>query len=270
MKNLKDKNVLITGGALGMGKSLAMMFLKQGSRVTIVDILEDKLNQTKQELSQFGYVSAYVCNIADKKAVYDLAAKVKNDFGTIDILVNNAGVVKSNPFMEKPDETIEKTIAVNLMAHFWTIKAFLPGMIEKKEGHMVNIASAGGLLGVPYITDYCASKFAVIGLTESLRQEIKLLGLKNINFSYVCPNTVNTGMFDGAKAVKGTKMLSTEAVTKKIIAGIKKNKSMIGVPASVYLLPIVKAIMPIPMMDLFCRIMGIATSSETMTGRKNI
>jgi short-subunit dehydrogenase len=142
-------------------------------------------------------------------------------------------------------------------------------MVSKGEGVIVNMASAGGLLGVPYISDYCASKFAVIGLTESLRQEMALAGQKKIKFIYVCPNTVSTGMFAGAQAVKGTKMLTPEDVTVKIIDGIKNGKAMIGVPSSVYSLPLIKAILPISVMDFLCRVLGIATSSKTMTGRKD-
>jgi len=267
MKELRGKNVLITGGALGMGRSLARLLLQEGCRVAIVDIREADLEDARSDLSRSGEISSFVCDISDRSAVYTLADKVRAEFGDIDILVNNAGVVKSDPFLEKPDEVIERTVAVNLLAHFWTMKAFLPAMVARKEGHVVNMASAGGLLGVPYISDYCASKFAVIGLTESLRQEFKLKGLRKVRFTYVCPNTVGTGMFAGAKPVKGTKLLSAEDVTVKIVQGIKKNRSFIGVPLSVYLVPLTKAITPIPMLDLFNRAMGIATSSETTVGR---
>jgi all-trans-retinol dehydrogenase (NAD+) len=267
MKDLRGKNVLITGGALGMGRSLARLLLQEGCRVAIVDIRETDLGEAREELSNHGEVASYACDISDKEKVYALAQKVQAEFGTIDILVNNAGVVKSDPFLEKPDEVIERTVAVNLLAHFWTMKAFLPGMVAKKEGHVVNMASAGGLLGVPYISDYCATKFAVVGLTESLRQEFKLRGLRKIRFTYVCPNTVGTGMFAGAKPVKGTKLLSAEDVTTRIVQGIRKGSSFIGVPFSVYLVPLTKAITPIPVLDLFNRIMGIATSSETTVGR---
>ncbi|MBN2025921.1 MAG: SDR family oxidoreductase [Actinobacteria bacterium] len=267
MKDMRSKNVLITGGALGMGKSLAALLLQEGCRVAIVDIREADLDVAREELSRYGEIVSYACDISDREKVYALARRVQAEFGTIDILVNNAGVVKSNPFMEKPDETIERTVAVNLLAHFWTMKAFLPGMVAKKEGHVVNMASAGGLLGVPYISDYCATKFAVVGLTESLRQEFKLRGLRKIRFTYVCPNTVGTGMFAGARPVKGTRLLSAEDVTTRIVQGIKNNRSFIGVPLSVYLVPLTKAITPIPVLDLFNRVMGIATSSETTTGR---
>jgi all-trans-retinol dehydrogenase (NAD+) len=268
MKDLRGKNVLITGGALGMGRSLARMLLGEGCRVVIVDIREDDLEEARKELESCGDIVSYLCDISDRERVYALAEKVQDEFGDIDILVNNAGVVRSDPFLEKPDDAIERTVAVNLLAHFWTMKAFLPGMVARKEGHVVNMASAGGLLGVPYISDYCATKFAVVGLTESLRQEFKLRKLGNIRFTYVCPNTVGTGMFEGAKPVKGTKLLTAEEVTEKIVQGIKKNRSFIGVPLSVYLLPLTKSITPIPVLDLFNRVMGIATSSETTVGRR--
>lgn len=269
MKDLRGKNVLITGGALGMGRSMAGLFLEEGARVCIVDLRERELEAARQELGRAGEVAAYVCDISDRQCVYELAAKVSAEFGVIDVLVNNAGIVKSNPFMEKPDDIIEQTIKVNLLAHFWTMKAFLPGMMDKKAGHVVNMASAGGLLGVPYITDYCASKFGVIGLTESLRQEMQLEGYRKIKFTYVCPNTVATGMFAGAKRVKFTKMLEPEDVTRRIIAGVKKNKGMVGVPLSVYAVPLLKAITPIPILDLQNRLLGIATSSKTTVGRQD-
>ncbi len=269
MKNLRGKNVLVTGGALGMGRCMAELFLKEGSRVALVDIREKELEEARKELKRWGEVFAYICDISNREKVYQLAEKIKEEMGVVDVLVNNAGVVNSHPILEKPDQAIEKTVAVNLLAHFWTIKAFLPGMISKNEGHIVNMASAGGLLGVPYITDYCATKFGVVGLTESLRQEMKLKGFRKIRFTYVCPNTVNTGMFAGAKPVKGTKLLQPEYVALKIVDGVKKNRSFIGIPLSVYLIPLTKAIAPIPVLDAFNRLMGIATSSETTVGRRD-
>jgi len=153
------------------------------------------------------------------------------------------------------------------MAHFWTMKAFLPGMIAKREGYVVNMSSAGGLLAVPYISDYCASKFAVVGLTEALRQEFRLEGMSGIKFMCVCPNTVGTGLFDGATMVKGTKLLTAEQVTEKIIKGIKRNRSFVGVPSSVYTVPLLKAILPPGAMDFLNRVLGISTSSKTTKGR---
>lgn len=267
MKDLSGKYVLITGGALGMGKSLARLFLQEGSKVALVDIRKEELAKTAGELEPLGEVAVFVCDISDRQKVYELADRVAGEFGTVDILVNNAGIVKSSPFMEKPDEAIERVLAVNLMAHFWTMKAFLPGMVSKGQGYVVNMSSAGGLLAVPYISDYSASKFAVVGLTEALRQEFRLEGMPGMRFMCVCPNTVGTGLFDGATMVKGTRLLTAEQVTEKIIKGIKKNRSFVGVPSSVYTVPLVKAVLPPRAMDFLNKALGISTSSKTTKGR---
>jgi all-trans-retinol dehydrogenase (NAD+) len=267
VRQLYGKNALVTGGAMGMGKSLAGLLLREGARVAIVDIRDAELEAARKELAGVGTVAAFKCDITDRLAVYALADSVREEFGTIDLLVNNAGIVKAHPLMDKPDELIELTVAVNLLAHFWTMKAFLPDMLARRSGHIVNMASAGGILGVPYISDYCASKFGAIGLAESVRQELRLQGYKKIKVSYVCPNTVGTGMFAGNKAVKGTKMLEPEDVTTRIVTGIKRGKERIYVPGSVYTAALLKDVLPVPVMDLTSRLMGIATSSQNMTGR---
>lgn len=267
MTELRGKVAVITGAALGMGKSLAGLLVHEGCRVALVDIRERELEEVRKELSGHGTVAAFVCDVTQRDRVYGLANEVHRELGPVDILVNNAGVVNARPFLEKDDQAMERTVAVNLLALFWTMKAFLPDMVSRGAGHVVNMASAGGLLGVPYIADYCATKFAVVGLTESLRQEFKLRGLRDIRFTYVCPNTVATGMFEGARPVRGTRLLAPEEVTAKIAEGIKKNRSFIGVPASVYLIPLVKALTPTPLLDAFNRVMGIATSSEKTVGR---
>lgn len=270
MRKLEGKNALVTGAALGMGRCLSRLLLEEGMRVALFDIRTTELAQAKEDLGRLGDVAAYRCDISDRQAVYDAARLVRREFGPVDLLLNNAGIVGSHPFLQKPDEWIEKTIAVNLLSIFWTTKAFLPDMLSKGEGHVVNMASAGGLLGVPYITDYSATKFAVVGLTESLRQEMKLSGHRKVRFTYVCPNTVDTGMFRGARPVKGTKLLLPEEVAVKILKGIKRNKGMIGIPGSVYTVPLIKAVMPIPAMDFLNRVLGISTSSETTTGRVDL
>lgn len=267
MRDLRGKNALVTGAAMGMGKSISRQLLLEGARVALVDIRAEALEAAREELEKLGDVAAYKCDISDRQAVYDMAGKVKQEFGAIDLLVNNAGIVKANLFMDKPDELLEKTVAVNLMSLFWGTKAFLPDMIARGSGHIVNMASAGGILGVPYISDYCATKFGAIGFTESLRQEMKLQGLGNIKFTYVCPNTVGTGMFAGNKPVKGTRMLEPDDVATKIIKGIKRGKARIYVPASVHAAALLKVILPVPVMDFQSRVLGIATSSEKMTGR---
>jgi len=265
VKDLSGQNALVTGAAMGMGKSLSRLLLLEGVRVAVVDVREEALEATRKELDPLGDVASFGCDVSDRHAVYEMAVKVREEFGAIDLLVNNAGIVKAGLFTGKPDELLERTVAVNLMSLFWMTKAFLPDMIAGGRGHIVNMASAGGILGVPYISDYCATKFGVIGFTESLRQEMKLRGLGK--FTYVCPNTVGTGMFAGNKPVKGTRMLEPEDVTTKIIKGIKKGKARVYVPSSVHLAALLKVVLPVPVMDIQCRVLGVATSSEKMTGR---
>lgn len=117
----------------------------------------------------------YAVDVSDREAVYRTAAKVRQDVGPVDILINNAGIVCCKTMLELPDKAIENTFAVNILAHYWTIKSFLPDMIRQKRGHIVTIASVTGLIGVYGCTDYSATKFACIGLHESLNCELKVI-----------------------------------------------------------------------------------------------
>jgi short-subunit dehydrogenase len=269
MKDLKGKTAVVTGAAMGMGKSLAASLLREGCTVALVDLNKEALNETAAELNKLGPCSAFVCDIADRKAVYELAGKIDKALGKVAILVNNAGIVRAGSVEEMDDETVEKIININLVSQFWTTKAFLPSIKKQPEGHIVNFASAGGILAIPWISAYCASKFGVIGFTDALRQEMKKMKLK-IGVTVVCPNTVNTGMFQGSKMVAGTKMLSAEGVTKKVLNAIKKNKPMVAVPSFPvrFLTPLTKVLLPINAMDWMNKTLGMWDANDTWTGRK--
>jgi all-trans-retinol dehydrogenase (NAD+) len=139
-----------------------------------------------------------VCDVTKREVVMDVASKTLHEVGPVDVLINNAGIVSGSNIDELEPEKIQRTFAVNVISHFWTIKAFLPKMIERQTGHIVTIASAAGLGGTARLTDYCASKFAAVGLDESLRHELQHRGLDHsIKTTCVCPFYINTGMFDG-------------------------------------------------------------------------
>ena len=266
---IEGELAVVTGGAMGMGKSVSRRLLEAGCAVAIVDINEKALSSTADELSPFGDCRPYVCDIADRTAVYSLAKTIQHQMGTVSILVNNAGIVQPAPLSRLADETIEKTLRVNLIAQFWTCKAFLPGMIARNNGHVVNVASAGGILALPNLSAYCASKFGVVGFTDALRQEMKKEKV-NVGFTVVCPNTVGTGMFEGSKMVAGTRLLDPEDVAAKIVAGISKNKAMVAVPSVPVkmLTPLTKAILPINLMDRLNQMLGMWGANHTWTGRK--
>ena len=255
---------------LRCSKSLAGMLLSEGCSVVLVDINEKALKKTVEELSKKGACKSYLCDISDRQAVYDLAGKVKNDLGAVSILINNAGIVKAGELMDLADDVVQKIIDINLTAMFWTCKAFLPDMIGRNEGHVVNFASAGGILALPNLSAYCASKFGVIGFTDAVRQEMKKHKL-NIGFTSVCPNTVGTGMFEGADMVVGTKLLKPEEVTKRVLKAIKKNKAMVAVPTIPvkFLTPLTKLLLPIHAMDWLNGLLGMWTANDMTTGRTN-
>ena len=139
---LKDKCAIVTGGAMGIGLATSKRLLMEGAVVTLWDLNKTALEQAKEELSHLEKV---------------------------DILINNAGFVSGGEFLERPDEEWERTIDVNLTAVLYTIRAFLPEMYERNSGCIVNISSAAGTIGVAGLAVYTATKWAVWGLTESLR-----------------------------------------------------------------------------------------------------
>lgn len=127
-----------------------------------------------------------------------MAQEAKSKIGDVDILVNNAGIVQGKMISELNDFMIHKTMVVNSESHLWLIKEFIGPMKEKNSGHIVSIASVAGTAGCPEMTDYCASKFAAVGLMESLRVELKREKF-DIKTTIICPYFINTGMFDGVK-----------------------------------------------------------------------
>ncbi len=269
MKQFKGTLAVVTGAAMGMGKSLSALLLTEGCRVALVDINKANLESTKTELSKIGECQSYVCDISSRDEVFKLAAKIEKDMGPVSILINNAGIVNAAPVMEMPVETIEKIITINLTSQFWTVKAFLPSIAKQKEGHIVNFASAGGILAIPNIAAYCASKFGVVGFTDALRQEMKKQKL-NIGVTMVCPNTVNTGMFSGSKMVAGTKMLTPDKVCRQVMKGIRKNTAMVAVPSLPVKIvtPLTKVLMPIHAMDWMNKVLGMWDANDTWKGRK--
>lgn len=269
MKEMKGVVALVTGAAMGMGKHVSQLLLAQGCRLILVDINREALIQTTAELSGSGECFSYCCDISNREEIRRLVEGVLRDVGPVSILVNNAGIVKAGGLLDLEEEVIEKTIQVNLLSQFWMTRAFLPEMRKMKEGHIVNFASAGGLLALPNLSVYCASKFGVVGFSAAIRQEMKKNRI-NIGVTMVCPNTVDTGMFDGSKMVAGTKLLSSEKVAQQVIKGIQKNKPIVAVPSLPVkvVTPLVKALLPVNAMDWLNRVLGMWDANDTWKGRQ--
>lgn len=192
---LAGKHALVTGGATGIGKAVAMALLAQGARVTIMGRDEKRLLDAARELSANGDVAHVAGDVCDPRAVSAAFASAAEKLGRVDILVNNAGQAVSAPFLKTDHELWRRILSVNLDGTFHCMQAALPGMLAAGWGRIVNMASVAGLAGASYMTAYCASKHAVIGLTRAAAMEV---ATKGVTVNAVCPGYTQTEMVEKA------------------------------------------------------------------------
>lgn len=269
MKDLKDKRVIITGAAMGIGKRFAQKFAEDGARLVLVDLNQDALENTAAELSKLGAeIKTYVCDLSKRENVEELGKKVHAEVGKMDVLVNNAGVVFGGPFLEVDQDLHDLTYKVNILAITWMTRAFLPDMIEKGAGHIMNIASASGLLGLPRGSSYASSKWANIGFSESIRLEMAEMGYKDIKVTTVAPSYINTGMFDGIKPPLLTPWLEPQRLVDIAYDGFKKDQIFVYEPFMVKMTPMLKALLPPPIFDFVGKMFGVTRSMDSWKGHK--
>jgi short-subunit dehydrogenase len=181
--------------------------------------------------------------------------------------VNNAGTAYGGLFLDVPLAKHVLTYQVNTVGLMAMTHAFLPDLIARPEGHLVNIASASGFVGLPYGGTYASSKWAVIGLSESLRLELEEMGHRHVHVVTVCPSYVRTELFAGVTIPRTTRVLEPEELASKIVEGVRKNKVYVLAPAVVHITPVLKGILPRAIFDWSCRWFGINTSMRPWRGR---
>ncbi len=268
MTALLGKNVLITGAASGIGRLMAAKIAARGARLILWDVNALRLGELHADLAAHGAAAhTYVCDLAQRDAIAATAARVLQDCGPVDVLINNAGIVNGKSLLDSSDDEIERTFRINTLALFSTTRAFLPGMLACGAGHVVNIASAAGLAGVPRLTDYSASKFAVVGFDESLRLELKHLGSRVIT-TLVCPFFIDTGMFRGVKTRFSwlLPILAPDDVAERIVRAIEANRRRLVMPRFVLAALLVRALPP-RAFDAVMAFFGITRSMDEFTGR---
>lgn len=274
MNNLSGKKAVVTGGAMGIGLETTRRLLKEGVDVTVWDMNESAFRNVEPSLRETGRnVYFHTCDVSDKERVFELSEIAKQEMGRVDILINNAGFVKTGRFCDQPIENAISMTDVNLNAIYYTTYAFLPDMYKRNSGHIVNISSAGGLIGVPDISVYCATKFAVLGFTESLRFEAVRDNKKGVKFSSVHPNFIKEGMFEGGSLnflgnliVPGLK--NHDVIAEDIIEkALKRNRGVIKRPKSLQLSLFLRSILPNSFFCGLLRIMGINRGMEDWVGR---
>ncbi|KAF7252822.1 Estradiol 17-beta-dehydrogenase 11 [Varanus komodoensis] len=243
-KSVRGEIVLITGAAHGIGRLTAYEFAKHQSKLVLWDLNKKGLEETAEGCKQLGAeVHAFRVDCSVKEEIYSAAEKVKREIGDVSILVNNAGVVAAADFLSTLDKQIEKMFQVNILAHHWTVKAFLPAMVENNHGHIVTVASAGGHVTVPFLVSYCSSKFAAVGFHKSLSQELSVLGKDGIKTSCLCPVFINTGFIKHPSS-RILPVLEPDRVAKKLMDGILCNQKMIFLPPSLTTALLLERILP--------------------------
>ncbi len=267
MSPLKDKIVLITGGASGIGKIMARLVLERNAKVIIWDINQKKLNEVVSEFSSKGTVIGYNVDVSNSLEIQETANKVKQEIGKVDVLINNVGIIVGKYFNEHETQDIIKTMEVNSQAPMLITKEFLGDMMTQNSGHICNIASSGGLISNPKMAVYAASKWALIGWSDSLRLEMKQLR-KKVNITTIMPYYINTGMFDGVKSK--IPILEPEPTALKIIKAIENNKKKLTIPSYIYRFTrLGQAILSINAFDWFTgKVLGIYKTMDHFKGRK--
>ncbi|XP_064640819.1 epidermal retinol dehydrogenase 2-like [Lineus longissimus] len=269
-KSISGQTVLVTGAGSGIGRLMAVRFATQGCNLVIWDINKEGLEETAKFIQTFGgRVSSYICDVSKRETIYLVAAKVKVEVGDVDILVNNAGIVTGKSFMECQDTQILRTFDVNALAHFWTVKSFLPAMLFRNQGHIVTIASMAGIVGNNKLADYCSSKFAALGFAESLREELKTMGKGGVKTTVICPSLIRTGMFKGFNLKNSWALpdLEPEYVADKILEAILTNQEILLMPRVMYLAVIIKWVFPIRCASRILDFLGSNRGMESFVGR---
>ena len=232
--DFKNKVVLITGASSGIGKQTAIEFAKLGSSIILVARRKNKLEQVENELKQFNVNTLVcVCDVSKKAQVDELSKIVLQKFDSVDILVNNAGFAIYGSVSDLSINEIESQMETNYFGMIYCVKNFLPLMLKKKSGHIVNVASVGASFSVPGVSSYCATKFAMLGFSEGLKHELYGTG---VGLTVVSPIMVRTPLFEHPSFTNFSKFstgvsLSSETVAKTIIKASNSSRLEIVVPS---------------------------------------
>lgn len=242
MKSFNNKLALVTGASSGIGQAIAVALASQGARLILIGTNPERLSESKTLCESAGaQAHPYAANVADYPLMQGLAEAVQAEHGTVDILINNAGVVLSGLIHEVEIEDWKRLMDINVMGVVHGCRLFVPGMLEQGSGHIVNMASAAGLIGQPGMSTYCATKHAVVGLSASMRYELARSG---VGVTTLCPGYVRTPILDSLKIVgkldtpkvranvqktMGGSRLTAETVARRTLKAIRSNESFVTI-----------------------------------------
>ena len=234
MESLKGKIALVTGAGKGIGRAIAMALANEGVNVGLVARTETDLQNVAAELKAIGVNTAIAtADVSDIQSVNSAVETIQQSLGNIDILINNAGTGKFAKFLDLEPSEWENQVRVNLFGVYYITRAVLPQMIERKTGDIINVSSTAGLKGSALTSAYSASKFGVMGLTESLMQEVRK---HNIRVTALAPSTVVTELAKSANLIDNNeeKLMHPEDLAELLIAQLKLNRRVFVKDASIW------------------------------------
>lgn len=237
-KSVAGEIVLVTGAGHGIGREIALKYASLGATVVCWDLNEEGNDETVNEIKKLGATKAYSykCDVSNREEVFQVADEVKKEVGNVTILINNAGIMPTRNLLDHTPEDIKRIFDINVMAHFWTLQAFLPSMIQRNYGHVVALSSIAGVFGLANLVPYCASKFAVRGLMEALHEELRISNkdkASNINFTTIYPYMVNTGLCKKPK-IRFTSLMaiiSPKDAAAEIVKAQRRNYAELSIPS---------------------------------------
>jgi 3-oxoacyl-[acyl-carrier protein] reductase len=234
MQSLQHKTALITGAGKGIGRAVALALANEGVHIGLVARTEKDLQAVAAEVTALGVKAAMaVADVSDINSVNAAVAKIRQELGAIDILINNAGTAAFGKFLELTPEQWENQVKVNLFGVYYVTRAVLPEMIERQTGDIINISSTAGLKGAPVTSAYSASKFGLMGLTDSLMQEVRK---HNIRVTALTPSTVVTDLAKNANLLNNNedRVMHPEDFAELIVAHLKLNRRVFVKDASIW------------------------------------
>ncbi|EID09531.1 short chain dehydrogenase [Mycobacterium xenopi RIVM700367] len=234
MDSIKAKTVVITGAARGIGYATAKALLARGARVVIGDRDVDVLDKAVTDLSGLGPVSGHPLDVTDRESFAAFLDKARADGadgqqGRVDVLINNAGVMPVGPFLQQSQQAIRSAVEVNFYGVLNGCQLVLPEMVNRRSGHIVNIASMAGMVAVPGQVVYAGTKFAVVGLSTALADEVAPHG---VDVTVVMPAFTNTELISGTKTSGASKPVQPETIAAAIVKALGKPKTHVSVPIS--------------------------------------
>jgi NAD(P)-dependent dehydrogenase (short-subunit alcohol dehydrogenase family) len=239
LRSLSGTVVAITGGARGIGRATASALIAQGARVAIGDIEAQLAEQTAGELGA-GTVGLPL-DVTDRASFAAFLDQVEDRLGPLDVLINNAGIMPLGSFLEETDATAQRMIDINLVGLIYGSKLALERFVPRRRGHLVQIASAAGKMGFAGGVTYCATKHAVVGLSEGLRSELRDTG---VDISVVMPVVVNTELGSGLPETRAIKSVEPEDVANAIVEALQTGRFEVYVPRTMAGMVRFSALMP--------------------------